>query len=62
MQGVITLKPKKWKNIKNILNWRPISLLNVDYKILTKYLQLELREFFSQLFILIKKDLYLVGT
>ena len=35
---VITLIPKKGKNIKNILNWRPISLLNVDYKILTKIL------------------------
>ena len=38
MQGVITLITKKGKNIKNILNWRPISLLNVDYKILTKIL------------------------
>ena len=37
-RGVITLIPKKGKNIKNILNWRPISLLNVDYKILTKIL------------------------
>ena len=36
--GVITLIPKKGKNIKNILIWRPISLLNVDYKILTKIL------------------------
>ena len=38
MQGVITLIPKKGKNIKNILNWRSISLLNVDYKILGKIL------------------------
>ena len=38
MQGVITLIPKNGKNIKNILNWRSISLLNIDYKILTKIL------------------------
>ena len=35
-RGIITLIPKKAKNIKKIYNWRPISLLNVDYKILTK--------------------------
>ena len=34
---VITLT-KKGKNIKNILIWRPISLSNVDYKYLIKYL------------------------
>ena len=37
-RGVITLIPKMGKNIKNILNRRPISLLSVDYKILTKIL------------------------
>ena len=37
-RGLITLIPKKGKNIKNILNRRPISLLNVDCKILTKIL------------------------
>ena len=38
MQGGNNPHTKKGKNIKNILNWRPISLLNVDYKILTKIL------------------------
>ena len=38
MQGVIILLPKKRKNIRNILNWRSISLLNVNHKILTKIL------------------------
>jgi len=37
-QGVITLIPKKDKNPKYIKNWRPITLLNTDYKILTKYI------------------------
>ncbi len=35
-QGIITLLPKKDKNALAIENWRPISLLNVDYKIATK--------------------------
>ena len=35
-QGVITLLPKSGKDINNLNNWRPISLLNVDYKIATK--------------------------
>ena len=35
-QGIITLLPKHGKDQKNISNWRPISLLNVDHKISTK--------------------------
>jgi exonuclease III len=35
-QSVISLIPKKDKNLAEINNWRPISLLNVDYKIATK--------------------------
>ena len=35
-QGLITLLPKPDKDLKNLSNWRPISLLNVDYKIATK--------------------------
>jgi len=35
-QGIITLLPKHDKDLKNISNWRQISLLNVDYKISTK--------------------------
>ena len=37
-QGIITLLPKKDKDTKFLKNWRPISLLNTDYKILTKCL------------------------
>ena len=35
-QSIITLLPKQNKDITNLDNWRPISLLNVDYKIATK--------------------------
>ena len=35
-RGVITLIPKKNKNRLFLKNWRPISLLNIDYKILAK--------------------------
>jgi hypothetical protein len=35
-QGLITLNRKPNKDLPKLSNWRPISLLNVDYKILTK--------------------------
>ena len=35
-QSIFTLLPKQNKDITSLENWRPISLLNVDYKIATK--------------------------
>ena len=35
-QGMITLIPKKERDVLFIKNWRPITLLNVDYKVLSK--------------------------
>ena len=35
-QSIITLLPTQNKDITSLENWRPISLLNVDYKIATK--------------------------
>ena len=43
-QGIIRLIPTKNKNLSLLKNWRPISLLNVDYKITTKALALRLRK------------------
>ena len=37
-RGVITLIPKKDKDRLLLKNWRPISLLNSDYKIITRAL------------------------
>ena len=34
--GLISLLPKKDKDPLYLKNWRPLSLLNTDYKILTK--------------------------
>ena len=37
-RGTITLTPKGDENLTELKNWRPISLLNIDYKILSKVL------------------------
>jgi retron-type reverse transcriptase len=36
LESVITLLPKEGKDIKDIKNWRPITLSNCDSKIITK--------------------------
>jgi exonuclease III len=37
-RGIISLIPKQDKDLKFLTNWRPISILNTDYKIITKAL------------------------
>ena len=43
-RGIIRLLPKKKKDPLYLKNWRPISLLNVDYKIATKALATRLKK------------------
>ena len=42
--GIITLIPKKNKNLKFLKNWRPASLLNNDYKTATKVIAFRLEK------------------
>jgi exonuclease III len=42
-QSIITLLPKKDKDTSSLSNWRPISLLNTDYKIMTKCIAVRLK-------------------
>ena len=42
-QSIITLLPKKDKDIRFLKNWRPISLLNCDYKIAAKVIAQRIR-------------------
>lgn len=48
-QGIITLLPKKDKDTLSIDNWRPISLLNVDYKISTKVISNRIKNVLNKL-------------
>ena len=48
-QGIISLIPKKDKDPTKLKNWRPITLLNTDYKILTKYLANYLKNYLNDL-------------
>ena len=42
--GVLNLIPKTQKDLRYLSNWRPVSLLQTDYKILTKTLALRLQK------------------
>ncbi len=48
-RAVITLLQKKGKDESFIKNWRPISLLNCDYKIFTKLLSRRIKPFLPKL-------------
>ena len=44
-RGIISLIPKPEKDLTNISNWRPICLLNVDYKLATKTISNRIKSF-----------------
>ncbi|KAL9978028.1 hypothetical protein ACROYT_G015505 [Oculina patagonica] len=48
-RGTITLLSKGDTYLTDLTNWRPISLLNIDYKILTKILALRLEKYLPKL-------------
>ena len=48
-QGVITLIEKEGKNATYVINYRPITLLNVDYKILSKVLARRIKEVLGEI-------------
>ena len=48
-RSIITLIPKNGKDLKHVKNWRPISILNVDYKIIAKILATRLKHILPKL-------------
>ncbi len=47
--GIISLLPKKGKDLLFLKNCRPISLLNLDYKLATKYIAIRIKAHLSKL-------------
>ena len=48
-QGLISLLPKKNKDLGNLNNWRPLTLLNTDYKIVTKTISNRIKKYISNI-------------
>jgi hypothetical protein len=48
-RGVLTLIPKKDKDIRQLKNWRPLTLLNTDYKIFEKVMATKLQKVLPEL-------------
>ena len=55
--AIITVLPKKDRDPLNPASYRPISLLNTDYKIIAKILSTRLSKYLSKLIHRIKLDL-----
>ena len=48
-ESVITLLPKEGKDVKDIKNWRPITLANCDSKIITKALSMRVSKVLEEI-------------
>ena len=48
-RGIITLLPKKGKDINYLKNWRPLTLLNIDYKIVAKVIANRIKPYLHRL-------------
>ena len=48
-RGIIALLPKKGKDTAYVENWRPITLLNIDYKIVVKAIAARLKSMLPKL-------------
>ena len=59
-KAVLRLIPKKDKNITDLKNWRPISLLNTDYKLLAHALSNRLQKVLSEI-ISVDQNAYIKG-
>ncbi len=59
-RGILALIPKKSKDLRRLKNWRPLTLLNTDYKILTKTLATRLQTVISKI-IHIDQSAYIKG-
>ena len=48
-RGIISLIPKENKDLSELTSWRPITLLNIDYKILAKTIAKRIEPFLPKL-------------
>ena len=48
-QGIISLIPKKEKDPLYLKNWRPLSLLNADYKLIAKVIATRIKTFLNDI-------------
>lgn len=48
-RGILTLIPKKDKDRTSLSNWRPLSLLNFDYKLLAKVIAERMKKYLQKL-------------
>ena len=48
-QGLISLLPKNNNDLGNLNNWRPLTLLNTDYKLVTKTISNRIKKYISHI-------------